>query len=143
MNWKKIVLGKEELRMSMKKWLTGLVVLLAMLVVLTTPGSLSVFAESSVVTQPIESVKAIEVELNDDYFNPKVITIPNGRATTLILKNKGTKKHTFTVEKLRIDAEVQPGKEKTITVKPEKTGTYDLICRYHFQEGMVGKVLVK
>jgi plastocyanin len=143
MNWKKIVLGKEELRMSMKKWLTGLVVLLAMLVVLTTPGSLSVFAESSVVTQPIESVKAIEVELNDDYFNPKVITIPNGRTTTLILKNKGTKKHTFTVEKLRIDAEVQPGKEKTITVKPEKTGTYDLICRYHFQEGMVGKVLVK
>ena len=129
--------------MSMKKWLTGLVVLLAMLVVLTTPGSLSVFAESSVVTQPIESVKAIEVELNDDYFNPKVITIPNGRTTTLILKNKGTKKHTFTVEKLRIDAEVQPGKEKTITVKPEKIGTYDLICRYHFQEGMVGKVLVK
>ena len=143
MNWKKIVLGKEELRMSMKKWLTGLVVLLAMLVVLTTPGSLSVFAESSVVTQPIESVKAIEVELNDDYFNPKVITIPNGRTTTLILRNKGTKKHTFTVEKLRIDAEVQPGKEKTITVKPEKTGTYDLICRYHFQEGMVGKLLVK
>ena len=129
--------------MSMKKWLTGLVVLLAMLVVLTTPGSLSVFAESGVVTQPIESVKAIEVELNDDYFNPKVITIPNGRTTTLILKNKGTKKHTFTVEKLGIDVEVEPGTEKTITVKPTETGTYDLICRYHFQEGMVGKVIVK
>ena len=112
--------------MSVKKWLTGLVVLLPMIVVVTTPGLLSVFAESGVVTQPIESAKAIEVELNGDYFNPKVITIPNGRTTTLILKNKGTKKHTFTVEKLRIDAEVQPGKEKTITVKPKKTGTYDL-----------------
>ncbi|AZV43035.1 cupredoxin domain-containing protein [Peribacillus asahii] len=121
--------------MSVKKWLTGLVVLLAMIV--TTPGSLSVFAESGVVAQPIE------VELNDDYFNPKVITITNGRTTTLILKNKGTKKHTFTVEKLGIDAEVQPGKENTITVKPNKTGTYDLICRYHLQEGMVGKVIVK
>ena len=129
--------------MSMKKWLTGLVVLLAMIVVVTTPGSLSVFAESGVVTQPMESVKAIEVELNDDYFNPKVITIPNGRTTTLILKNKGKKKHTFTVEKLGIDAEVQPGKEKTITVKPKQPGTYELICRYHFQEGMVGKVIVK
>ena len=129
--------------MSMKKWLTGLVVLLAMIVVVTTPGSLSVFAESGVVTQPIESEKAIEVELNNNYFNPKVITIPNGRTTTLILKNKGTKKHTFTVEKLGIDAEVQPGTEKTITVKPIKSGTYDLICRYHFQEGMVGKVTVK
>ncbi|MFJ7826148.1 cupredoxin domain-containing protein [Psychrobacillus sp. NPDC096623] len=129
--------------MSMKKWLTGLVVLLAMIVVVITPGSLSVFAESGVVTQPIESEKAIEVELNNNYFNPKVITIPNGRTTTLILKNKGTKKHTFTVEELGIDAEIQPGTEKTITVNPIKSRTYNLICRYHFQEGMVGKVIVE
>ena len=123
--------------MSMKKWLTGLVILLAMIVVVTNPGSLGVFAESDVVTQPIE------VELSDDYFNPQVITIPNGRTTTLILKNKGNKEHTFTVEKLGIDTEVQPGKEKTITVKPQNPGTYELICRYHFNKGMVGKVIVK
>ncbi|PHE53904.1 cupredoxin domain-containing protein [Bacillus pseudomycoides] len=129
--------------MSVKKRLTGLVVLLTMIVVVTTPGSLSVFAESGVVTQPIESVKVIEVGLNDDYFNPKVITLPIGRTTTLILKNQGKKEHTFTVEKLRIDAEVQPGKEKTITVKPKKPGTYELICRFHFQKGMDGKVIVK
>ena len=143
MKWKKIVLGKEGLQLFVKKWLTGMVVLLAMIVVITNPGSLHVFAESVDVTQPIESVNAIEVELNDDYFNPKDITIPNGKTTTLILKNKGKKKHTFTVEKLGIDTEVQSGTEKTITVKPTETGTYDLICRYHFQEGMVGKVIVK
>ena len=142
MKWKKIVLGKEGLRLFVKKWLTGMVVLLAMIVVVTNPGSLHVFAESVDVTQPIESVNTIEVELNDDYFNPKDITIPNGKTTTLILKNKGSKKHTFTVEKLGIDTEVQSGTEKTITVKPTETGTYDLICRYHFQEGMVGKVIV-
>ncbi len=129
--------------MSVKERLKGLVVLLAVIVVVTTPGSLGVFAQSGEVTQPIETVKRIEVKLNDDYFNPKVITIPNGKTTTLILKNEGKKEHTFTVEKLRIDAEVQPGKEKTITVKPKKPGTYELICRYHFQEGMVGKVIVK
>ncbi|MDQ0857685.1 cupredoxin domain-containing protein [Bacillus sp. V2I10] len=129
--------------MSVKKWVTGLVVVLAIVVVVTTLGSFGVFAESSVVTQPMDTVKSIEVELNDDYFNPKVITIPNGTTTTLILKNKGKKEHTFTVEKLGIDAEVQPGKEKNITVKPKQPGTYELICRYHFQEGMVGKVIVK
>jgi plastocyanin len=129
--------------MSMKKWVTGLVVVLAMVVVVTTLGSLGVFAESGVVTQPMETVKSIEVEMNDDYFNPKVITIPNGTTTTVILKNNGKKEHTFTVEKLGIDAEVQPGKEKKITVKPKQPGTYELICRYHFQEGMVGKVIVK
>ncbi|MGM0924555.1 MAG: cupredoxin domain-containing protein [Bacillota bacterium] len=129
--------------MSVKKWVTGLVVVLAMVVVMATLGSLGVFAESDVVTQPMETMKSIEVELNDDYFNPKVITIPNGTTTTLILKNKGKKEHTFTLEKLGIDAEVQPGKEKNITVKPKQPGTYELICRYHFQEGMVGKVIVK
>jgi plastocyanin len=129
--------------MSVKKRVTGLVVVLAMFVVVTTLGSHGVYAESGVVNQPMDTVKTIEVELNDDYFNPEVITIPNGTATTLILKNKGTKEHTFTVEKLGIDAEVQPGKEKTITVQPKQPGTYELTCRYHFQEGMVGKVIVK
>ncbi|WP_375090444.1 cupredoxin domain-containing protein [Peribacillus sp. RS7] len=129
--------------MSVKKWVTGLVVVVAMVVVVTTLGPLGVYAESGVVTQPMETGKSIEVELNDDFFNPKVITIPNGTATTLILKNKGTKEHTFTVEKLGIDAEVQPGTEKNITVNPKQPGTYELKCRYHFQEGMVGEVIVK
>ncbi|MCP1451116.1 cupredoxin domain-containing protein [Priestia sp. YIM B13446] len=124
--------------MFMKNWLTGFVVLFAMMMVVITPGSPSVLAESDVVRQ-----KAVEVQLNDDYFNPETITIPSGKTTTLILKNEGQKEHTFTVEKLGIDAEVQPGKEKTITVKPQSPGTYELICRYHFNSGMVGKVIVK
>ncbi|PHD71570.1 cytochrome B [Bacillus sp. AFS043905] len=127
--------------MSVKKWVTGLVVMLVTVVVVTTLGSFGVSAESRVVAQP--AVKSIVVELNDDFFNPEAITIPNGTATTLILKNKGKKEHTFTVEKLGIDAEVQAGKEKTITVQPKQPGTYELICRYHFQEGMVGKVIVE
>ena len=124
--------------MSMKKWLMGLVALFAMVIGVMTSGSLGVLAESDVVRQ-----KAMEVQLNDDYFNPETITIPSGKTTTLILKNEGQKEHTFTVEKLGIDAEVQPGKEKTITVKPQNPGTYELICRYHFNSGMVGKVIVK
>ena len=100
MKWKMIILGKEGLRLFVKKWLTGMVVLLAMIVVVTNPGSLSVFAESVDVTQPMESENTIEVELNDDYFNPKDITIPNGKTTTLILKNKGSKKHTSQLKSL-------------------------------------------
>ncbi|WP_079508145.1 cupredoxin domain-containing protein [Mesobacillus jeotgali] len=129
--------------MSAKKWITGCIVFLAMFMVVATIGAEGGFAVSDVVTKPMENVKVIEVELNDDYFNPKVITIPNGTTTTLKLINKGKKEHTFTVEKLGIDIELQPGKEKNISVKPEQNGTYELICRYHFQEGMVGKVIVK
>ena len=129
--------------MFVKKYLIGLLILLTTIIVVNTSGSLGVFADSVAVNQPMETVKSIEVELNDDYFNPNVITIPNGTTTTLILKNKGTKEHTFTVEKLGIDTEIKPGEEKTITVNPKQPGTYELICRYHFQEGMVGKVVVK
>ncbi|MFF2458723.1 cupredoxin domain-containing protein [Peribacillus simplex] len=129
--------------MFVRKWVTGLAGVLAMFVVVTTLGSVGVFAESGVVNQPMETRKSIEVELKDDFFNPKAITIPNGTATTVILKNKGVKEHTFTVEKLGIDVEVQPGEEKNITVNPKQPGTYELICRYHFQEGMVGKVIVE
>ncbi|MHA2961334.1 cupredoxin domain-containing protein [Priestia megaterium] len=124
--------------MSVKNWLMGLVVLFTMVISVMTSGSLGVLAESDMIRQ-----KTMEVQLNDDYFNPETITIPSGKTTTLILKNEGQKEHTFTVEKLGIDAEVQPGKEKTITLKPQNPGTYELICRYHFNSGMVGKVIVK
>ncbi|TCP25600.1 plastocyanin [Scopulibacillus darangshiensis] len=129
--------------MSMKKWITVSAMLLLTIALLATSGPLSAFAKSGAYKETMEKTKAIEVELNDDYFNPKVITIPQGTPTTIVLSNKGKEEHTFTVKKLGIDAEVEPGKEKTITVQPKKPGTYKLICRYHYKEGMVGKIVVK
>jgi plastocyanin len=130
--------------MSVKKRVTGLVVLIATVVVVTTLGtlgSLGVFAKSNVEIKPME--KSVEVVLNDDSFNPQEITIPNGTTTTLILKNKGVKDHTFTVKELGIDVQLKPGEEKSISVEPKQSGTYELICRLHYQQGMVGKVIVK
>ncbi|KXY71692.1 MULTISPECIES: cupredoxin domain-containing protein [Bacillus] len=129
--------------MSMSKWLFPFIGFLVMLVGVTTLNSLNVFASVNVVTQPVESAKVIEVEINDDYFKPNVITIPTEESTTLLLKNKGKSEHTFTVKKLGIDVIVGSGKEKNITVKPTSTGTYELICRYHLLKGMEGKVIVK
>ncbi|AXK17636.1 MULTISPECIES: cupredoxin domain-containing protein [Bacillus] len=129
--------------MSMNKWLFPLLGLFVMIVSVITLDSINVVASANVVTQPIESTKVIEVELNDDYFNPNVITIPIEETTTLLLKNKGKNEHTFTVKKLGIDVVVESGKEKNITIKPKNTGTYELICRYHLLKGMEGKVIIK
>lgn len=85
--------------MSMNKWLFPLLGLFVMIVSVITLDSINVVASANVVTQPIESTKVIEVELNDDYFNPNVITIPIEETTTLLLKNKGKNEHTFTVKK--------------------------------------------
>lgn len=100
--------------MSMSKWLFRFIGFLVMLVGVTTLNSLNVFASVNVVTQHVESAKVIEVELNDDYFKPNVITIPIEESTTLLLKNKGKSEHTFTVKKLGIDVIVGSGKEKTL-----------------------------
>lgn len=129
--------------MSMNKWLFPLLGLFVMIVSVIALDSINVVASANVVTQPIESTKVIEVELNDDYFNPNVITIPIEETTTLLLKNKGKNEHTFTVKKLGIDVVVESGKEKNITIKPKNTGTYGLICRYHLLKGMEGKVIIK
>ncbi|MCU5321839.1 cupredoxin domain-containing protein [Bacillus cereus] len=129
--------------MSINKWLFRFIGFLVMLVVITTLNSLNVFASVNTLAQPIASAKVIEVELNDDYFNPNVIKIPINESTTLLLKNKGKSEHTFTVKKLGIDVVVESGKEKNITVKPKSAGTYELICRYHLLKGMEGKVIVK
>jgi len=126
-----------------KKGFTELVLLLMIILVFTSKGQISAFAESHVVQQPIESRKNIEVELKDDFFNPNVITIPAGKTITFILKNTGKKEHTFTVNKLGIDTEIQPGKEKTISVKAIPPGTYEFICRYHVGAGMAGKMVVE
>lgn len=129
--------------MSINKWLFRFIRFLVMLVGVITLNSLNVFATVNVVTQHVESAKVIEVELNDDYFKPNVITIPIEESTTLLLKNKGKSEHTFTVKTLGIDVVVASGKEESITVKPTSTGTYELICRYHLLKGMDGKVIVK
>ncbi|PHG60268.1 cupredoxin domain-containing protein [Bacillus toyonensis] len=129
--------------MSMNKWLFPLLGLFVMIVSVIALDSINVVASANVVTQPIESTKVIEVELNDDYFNPNVITIQIEETTTLLLKNKGKNEHTFTVKKLGIDVVVESGKEKNIIIKPKNTGTYELICRYHLLKGMEGKVIIK
>ncbi|TNP17002.1 cupredoxin domain-containing protein [Bacillus tropicus] len=129
--------------MSINKWLFRFIGFLVMFVGVITLNSLNVFASVNVVTQHVESAKVIEVELNDDYFKPNIITIPIEESTTLLLKNKGKSEHTFTVKKLGIDVVVESGKEESITVKPKSTGTYELICRYHLLKGMDGKVIVK
>ena len=128
--------------MSMSKWLFPFIGFLVMLVGVTTLNSLNVFASVNVVTQPVESAKVIEVELNDDYFKPNVITIPTEESTTLLLKNKGKSEHTFTVKNSELTSSSSQEK-KNITVKPTSTGTYELICRYHLLKGMEGKVIVK
>ncbi|NCU18883.1 cupredoxin domain-containing protein [Bacillus sp. P1(2020)] len=101
------------------------------------------FAEIILPTQPLDPVREIEVSLNDNYFNPNDINLKAEKPVTLNLKNNGKKPHSFTIKDLKIDVELQPGETKKLTLRSPNKGTYELICRFHQSEGMVGKVIVK
>lgn len=126
----------------MKKYVKGILVFFTMVLFVNAIAKVT-FAEIILPTQPLDPVREIDVSLNDDYFNPKDINLTAEKPVTLNLKNNGKKPHTFTVKDLKIDVELQPGESKKITLRSPKKGTYELICRFHQNEGMVGKVIVK
>ena len=94
-------------------------------------------------------VKDIEVLLQDNFFDPKELTVPVNTTVEIEVKNKGQAVHNMHI--LSKDKEgkdftsaalVNPGEDDKFEVKFTKTGTYDFQCDYHVPD-MVGKITVK
>jgi plastocyanin len=83
-----------------------------------------------------------EVEMDDDYFKPKTITGKAGSTVKIELKNEGSNEHNFTIDsqKKTADADVEPGKTATVSVKIPASGSVQFYCEYHKGLGMVGTV---
>lgn len=77
--------------------------------------------------------------LGDFFFAPTTIKAPGGADATLELRNEGEATHTFTVESLDVDEELEPGAERTITIEDLGTDTKVVYhCRFHVASGMEG-----
>jgi plastocyanin len=81
-----------------------------------------------------------EVEMYDDYFKPKTISGKAGSTVKIELKNEGSNEHNFKIDGQKADADVEPGKNATVSVVIPKSGTVQFYCEYHKGLGMVGKV---
>jgi plastocyanin len=81
-----------------------------------------------------------EVEMYDDYFKPKTITGKAGSTVKVELKNEGQNEHNFKIDGQKADADVEPGKNATVSVVIPKSGSVQFYCEYHKGLGMVGKV---
>ena len=79
-----------------------------------------------------------DVELDDDYFQPKTITGDAGKTITLELKNEGSNEHNFTLAAQGVDQDVEAGDEAEVTVTVPKSGTLTFYCKYHRSQGMTG-----
>lgn len=85
-----------------------------------------------------ESSFETELELDDFYFEPTYIKAPGGSTATLELFNEGSATHTFTIDALNVDEELEPEARTTIEVELGTETRYEYYCRFHRDQGMRG-----
>jgi plastocyanin len=87
----------------------------------------------------VAGMQGLEVEVDDFYFAPTVLEGDAGQSLTVTLFNEGDAPHTFTVDELDIDQELQPGDEDvTVDVTFPDSGALVFYCRFHADGGMLG-----
>jgi plastocyanin len=84
----------------------------------------------------------LDVEVDDFYFEPTVLEGDAGQALTVNLANQGDAPHTFTVDELQIDQELQPGDTVIVDVTFPDSGALVFYCRFHADGGMLGGLSV-
>ncbi|HVL65385.1 MAG TPA: cupredoxin domain-containing protein [Actinomycetota bacterium] len=85
-----------------------------------------------------------EIELVDNEYRPDEVSVPAGEVVTFLLENTGDNGHTFTVEELDIDVELQFDQSSRVDViVPSTAGEIDFVCRFHGEQGMRGTIFVE
>jgi plastocyanin len=94
-------------------------------------------------TEDVTGTEEIEVELDDFYFEPTVLEGAAGQTLTVTMFNEGDAPHTFTIDELQVDEELQPGDEDvTAEVTFPDSGALVFYCRFHVGGGMLGGLSV-
>jgi plastocyanin len=95
-------------------------------------------------TQAVTGSK-VEIEADNDgsefYFKPTCVT--GSGTVTVEVKNQGSIAHTFTVQALGIDEQIEPGKTKDVSVTFPASGAAPFVCKFHAGSGMRGALLAK
>jgi plastocyanin len=94
-------------------------------------------------SEDVTGAGEIEVELDDFYFEPTVLEGEAGQTLTVTMFNEGDAPHTFTIDELQIDEELQPGDEDvSAEVTFPDSGALVFYCRFHVEGGMLGGLSV-
>ncbi len=84
----------------------------------------------------------VEIELDDDYFEPTVLKGTPGQKVTLELKNEGNSEHNISIADQNIDQDVEPADEAEVEVTFPQSGELSFVCKYHESSGMAGALVV-
>jgi plastocyanin len=84
----------------------------------------------------------VEIELDDDYFEPTVLKGTPGQKVTLELKNEGNSEHNISIADQNVDQDVEPDDEAEVEVMFPQSGELSFVCKYHESAGMAGALVV-
>jgi plastocyanin len=94
-------------------------------------------------SQDVSGKTSLELEQDDFYFSPTIITGSPGQKLTVEIKNEGTAEHNFSLPSESIDKSLQPGTNTTVTITFPKSGTAVFFCKFHRSSGMLGELTTK
>jgi cytochrome c oxidase subunit II len=97
-------------------------VTLVLAVAMVVPASASTHKK----TQP----KVIEITAKRFGFSPDNLTLKKGEPVVLRLTSADVT-HGFFAREIKVDELIEPGKPLDVTVNPQKSGTFTVIC-HHF-----------
>ena len=113
------------------------------------PATAKVEEKSSTSNSDAEAEKGVVRVINQDMggsgsytFVPNEFIFEKGQNVTFELVAE-TEYHTFTVDDLKIDEDINAGEPKRFKFDFTKTGTFELYCIVHKANGMVGEIIVK
>jgi plastocyanin len=128
----------------MRKQLLLIVVLLSLALVAAACGSDEPTTPAQTPTEtstssPTGADDEAQVAMQDFAFSPADITIAAGGKVELT--NTGQVPHTFTLTDTDVDVTVEAGEDASVDITLDP-GTYELMCRFHAGQGMVGTLTV-
>jgi plastocyanin len=81
---------------------------------------------------------AVEFQINDFSFTPTFIKALPGASVNFSLDNMGQAEHTFTIDSLKVDHELEAGGQQEGQFQLPDSGVTVFYCRYHVGQGMQG-----
>jgi plastocyanin len=84
----------------------------------------------------------VELEQDDFYFEPTVLTGDPGQRVTLEITNEGDEEHNLTVTDQGVDEDTEPGRSTTVEAEIPDSSVVPFYCSYHEAQNMRGALAV-
>jgi len=86
--------------------------------------------------------ESLELELDDNYFEPTILNGRAGQELTLELFNEGGNIHNFSIADQNVDQDLREAGREEVSVKFPESGAVTFFCKYHAELGMRGELKV-